>query len=182
MKTRVTAVIVARQGGEHLARTLDALSKQTRQPDVILAVDNSPKQNASAQFQAFGVSQVLVGKGRLSFGEALDVAARAFPAVTGPDDLLWFLAQDSAPEPTALSELIGALEVAPSVAMVGPKQMDWDRPDYIREYGLTLAQGGRTISLVTDELDQAQHDQMSDVMGVGGNGMLVRQQVWSELG
>lgn len=182
MKTRVTAVIVARQGGEHLARTLDALSKQTRQPDVILAVDNSPKQNASAQFQAFGVSQVLAGKGRLSFGEALDVAARAFPAVTGPDDLLWFLAQDSAPEPTALAELIGALEVAPSVAVVGPKQMDWERPDYIREYGLTLAQGGRTISLVTDELDQAQHDQMSDVMGVGGNGMLVRQHVWSELG
>jgi GT2 family glycosyltransferase len=36
MKTRVTAVIVARQGGEHLARTLDALSKQTRKPDVKL--------------------------------------------------------------------------------------------------------------------------------------------------
>jgi hypothetical protein len=29
-------VIVARQGGEHLARTLDALSKQTRKPDVKL--------------------------------------------------------------------------------------------------------------------------------------------------
>ncbi len=182
MKTRVTAVIVARQGGEHLARTLAAVSQQTRRPDIILAVDNSPKQNASAQFQAAGVSQVLVGKGRLSYGEALEVAARAFPAVTGTDDFLWFLGQDSAPEPTALTELVGALEISPSVAIVGPKQMDWERPDYIREYGLTMAQNGRTISLVIDELDQAQHDQVSDVMAVGANGMLVRQQVWTELG
>lgn len=181
MKTRVTAIIVARQGGEHLARTLDALSKQTRRPDIVLAVDNSTKNNAAAQLQAFGAAQVLTGGGRLSFGEALDVAARAFPAVSGPDEYLWFLAQDSAPEPTALAELIGALEVSPSVAVVGPKQMDWDRPDYIREYGLTMAQGGRTISLVVDELDQAQHDLVSDVMGVGANGMLVRQQVWEEL-
>jgi GT2 family glycosyltransferase len=181
MKTRVTAIIVARQGGEHLARTLDALSKQTRRPDIVLAVDNSPKSTAAAQLQSFGASQVLSGGGRLSFGEALDVAARAFPAVTGPDEFLWFLAQDSAPEPTALAELVGALEVSPSVAVAGPKQMDWERPDYIREYGLTLARSGRTISLVVDELDQAQHDLVSDVMAVGGNGMLVRQQVWQDL-
>jgi len=181
MKTRVTAIIVARQGGEHLARTLEALSKQTRRPDIVLAVDNSSKGTAAAQLQSFGASQVLSGGGRLSFGEALDVAARAFPAVTGPDEFLWFLAQDSAPEPTALAELVGALEVSPSVAVAGPKQMDWERPDYIREYGLTLAQSGRTISLVTDELDQAQHDLVSDVMAVGANGMLVRQQVWQDL-
>lgn len=181
MKTRVTAVVVARQGGEHLARTLDALSKQTRKPDVILAVDNSTKESAKAQLQSFGANQVLPGGGRVSFGEALDIAARGFPAVTGTEDFLWFLAQDSAPEPTALAELVGALEVSPSVAVVGPKQMDWERPDTIREFGLTLSQGGRTISLVTDELDQGQHDLVSDVLAVGGNGMLVRQKVWEEL-
>ncbi|MDH6531823.1 GT2 family glycosyltransferase [Aurantimicrobium minutum] len=182
MKTRVTAIIVARQGGEHLARTLDALAKQTRRPDIVIAVDNSTKVTAQAQLQVFGPSQVLRGGGKLSYGEALDVAAKAFPAVTGPDDFLWFLAQDSAPAPDALAQLIGALEVSPSVAIAGPKQMDWERPDYIREYGVTLAQGGRTISLVVDELDQAQHDLVSDVMAVGANGMLVRQQVWEQLG
>lgn len=182
MKTRVTAIVVARQGGEHLARTLDALSKQTRQPDVVIAIDNSAKETAKPQLATFGAAQVLTASGRISYGEALEIASRTFPAVTGPSDFLWFLAQDSAPLPSALAELVGALEVSPSVAIVGPKQMDWNEPDQIREYGLTLTTGGRTVSLVTNELDQAQHDHLSDVMAVGANGMLVRQQVWNDLG
>jgi hypothetical protein len=60
--------------------------------------------------------------------------------------------------------------------------MDWEAPDHIREFGLTLTRGGRTVSLVTDELDQGQHDVLSDVMAVGANGMLMRQTLWHELG
>ena len=181
MKTRVTAVLVVRQGGEHLARTLDAIRQLDRKPDVLIAVDNSAKHSASAQLTAFGPSQVLTGSPKLSFGESLELAAKSFPAATGPDDYLWFLAQDSAPTPSSLSALLAALEVSPSVAVAGPKQMDWDDVEMIHEFGLSLSPGGRTISLVHEELDQGQHDQMSDVLAVGGNGMLVRQQVWSAL-
>jgi len=181
MKTRVTAILIARDGGDHLARTLDAIRQQIRMPDILLVVDNSAKEAARAQLNAFGASLVIPGSPKFSLGESLEVAGRSFPAAEGPDDYLWFLAQDSAPAPSALAELLAALEVAPSVAVAGPKQMGWDDPDYIHEFGLTLAQGGRTISLVHDELDQGQHDQMSDVLAVGGNGMLVRQQVWAQL-
>ena len=182
MKTRVTAVLVVRQGGEHLARTLDAIRQLDRKPDVLIAVDNSPKQSASAQLTAFGPSQILTGSPKLSFGESLELAGKSFPAATGPEDFLWLLAQDSAPAPAALSGLLAALEVSPSVAVAGPKQMDWDDVEMIHEFGLSLSPGGRTISLVHEELDQGQHDQMSDVLAVGGNGMLVRQQVWAQLG
>ena len=181
MKTRVTAVLVVRQGGEHLARTLDAIRQLDRKPDVLIAVDNSAKQSASAQLTAFGPSQILTGSPKLSFGESLELAGKSFPAATGPEDFLWMLAQDSAPAPAALSGLLAALEVSPSVAVAGPKQMDWDDVEMIHEFGLSLSPGGRTISLVHEELDQGQHDQMSDVLAVGGNGMLVRQQVWTQL-
>jgi len=182
MKTRVIAVLVVREGGDHLARTLEGIRRQTRKPDVLLVVDNSAKEAARAQLNAFGASLVIPGSPKFSFGESLEVASRSFPAVESGDDYLWFLAQDSAPTSSALAELLAALEVAPSVAIAGPKQMNWEDPDYIHEFGLTLSQGGRTISLVHDELDQGQHDQMSDVLAVGGNGMLLRQQLWVELG
>lgn len=181
MKARVTAVLVVRQGGEHLARTLDAIRRLERKPDVLIAVDNSVKQGANAQLTTFGPSQILTGSPKLSFGESIELASTSFSAIEGPDDYLWFLAQDSAPTPHSLSELLAALEVSPSVAVAGPKQMDWDDVEMIHEFGLSLSPGGRTISLVHDELDQGQHDHMSDVLAVGANGLLVRHEVWSDL-
>ena len=181
MNPRVTAIIVAQSGGEHLARTLEALRQQTRRPDVVVAVDNSAKGSANAELRAFGPAQIISVSDKISFGEAAELAVRVVPSASGPDDFLWLLAQDSAPRPDALAALVGALEVSPSVAIAGPKQLDWDAPDHIREFGLTLTRGGRTVSLVTDELDQGQHDQLSDVLAVGANGMLVRQSVWQEL-
>ncbi len=182
MNPRVTAIIVAQQGGEHLARTLDALRAQTRKPNIVLAVDNSAKSTAAEDFRNFGPTQIISVGEKISFGEAVDLASRVVPVASGPDEFFWLLAQDSAPEPQALAALLGALEVSPSVAIAGPKQMDWDAPDHIREFGLTLTRGGKTVSLVTDELDQGQHDQLSDVMAVGANGMLMRQSLWHELG
>ena len=182
MNPRVTAIIVAQQGGEHLARTLEALRGQSRRPDIVLAVDNSAKGTAKADFLALAPAQIISLSDKISYGEAVELASRVVPVAASPDDFLWLLAQDSAPEPDALAALLGALEVSPSVGIAGPKQMDWRAPDRIREFGLTLTRGGKTISLVIDELDQGQHDQLSDIMAVGANGMLLRQSLWHELG
>ena len=163
MNPRVTAIIVAQQGGDHLARTLEALRGQSRRPDIVLAVDNSAKGTAKADFLALAPAQIISLSDKISYGEAVELASRVIPVAASPDDFLWLLAQDSAPEPDALAALLGALEVSPSVGIAGPKQMDWQAPDQIREFGLTLTRGGKTVSLVTDELDQGQHDQLSDI-------------------
>jgi len=182
MNPRVTAIIVAQQGGEHLTRTLEALRQQTRRPDIVLAVDNSAKGTAKADFLSFAPAQIISVSDKISYGEAVELATRVIPVAASPDHFLWLLAQDSAPAPDALAALLGALEVSPSVGIAGPKQMDWEHPDHIREFGLTLTHGGKTVSVVTDELDQGQHDQLSDIMAVGANGMLMRQSLWHELG
>ncbi|MBK5239322.1 MAG: hypothetical protein JJE28_09495, partial [Actinomycetales bacterium] len=145
MNPRVTAIIVAQQGGEHLARTLEALRSQTRRPDIVLAVDNSARGTAKAELLAFGPAQIISMSDKISFGEAVELATRVIPVAASPDDFLWLLAQDSAPAPDALAALLGALEVSPSVGIAGPKQMDWAAPDHIREFGLTLTRGGRTV-------------------------------------
>lgn len=124
----------------------------------------------------------LVTTGALDFGTAVDRALTVAAPAESDNDWLWLLAHDNAPQPAALQALLGAVEIAPSVAVAGPKLMRWNEPDVIAEYGETMTYYGSSIALVEGELDQAQHDVRSDVLGVAAGGMLVRRSLWSALG
>ncbi|TFC86100.1 glycosyltransferase [Cryobacterium sp. TMT3-29-2] len=182
MHARVTAILVARNGAKHLERTLEALSRQTRQPDVVITVDCGSTDTTAALLAAHAPTHFISADAGISFGEAIAAAVRVIAPVENDREMLWLLAQDSAPEPGALAALLGELEIAPSVAVAGPKVMDWDAGDYIHEFGQSLTPGGATVTLVESELDQGQHDGMSDVLGVSAGGMLVRHLVWQQLG
>ena len=182
MHARVTAILVARNGAKHLKRTLEALSRQTRQPDVVIMVDCGSTDNTAALLAAYGPTHFISADAGLTFGEAIATAVRVVAPPESDREMLWLLAQDSAPEPGALAALLGELEIAPSVAVAGPKVMHWDAGDYIHDFGQSLTPGGATVTLVESELDQGQHDGMSDVLGVSAGGMLVRHIVWQQLG
>ncbi|TFB53984.1 glycosyltransferase [Cryobacterium sp. Sr3] len=182
MHARVTAILVARNGAKHLDRTLEALSRQTRQPDVVITVDCGSTDTTAALLAAYAPTHFISADAGLSFGEAIVTAERVIAPAESDSEMLWLLAQDSAPEPDALTALLGELEIAPSVAVAGPKVMDWDAGDYIHEFGQSLTPGGATVTLVESELDQGQHDGMGDVLAVSAGGMLVRHLVWQQLG
>ncbi|MDN4639319.1 glycosyltransferase family 2 protein [Agreia sp. PsM10] len=181
MRARVTAVLVASNGADYLPRTLDALKAQTRQPDSLIVVDVGSSDETPALLSAALPTHFISASGRLSFGTAVAHALGVVPPPADENEWLWLLAHDTAPEPDALAALLAAVEVNPSVAAAGPKQMDWEHPDYISEFGETLTRFGATYSMAETELDQAQHDRMSDVLGVGAAGMLVRHTVWNDL-
>ena len=101
---------------------------------------------------------------------------------TGPDEWLWLLPADAAPEPGALARLLAKVEVAPSVVIAGPKLVDADDPTLLRSFGESITDHGVTVSLAEDELDQSQHDTDDDVLGVVLPGMLVRRSMWELLG
>ncbi|MDH6181673.1 GT2 family glycosyltransferase [Microbacteriaceae bacterium SG_E_30_P1] len=180
MQPRVTAVLVARNGAEYLPRTLASIEAQLRRPDEVLVVD-SGSTDASASLLA-GTGSVITTPGRASFGGAVDHALRMGEPQQREDEWVWLLGHDNAPEPGALSALLGAVEVAPSVAIAGPKLMRWDDPTIIAAFGETVTTLGRSVQLVTDELDQAQYDVQSDYLAVAAGGMLVRRSVWTALG
>lgn len=182
MHARVTAILVARNGSKHLERTLEALSRQTRQPDVVITVDCGSTDNTAALLAAYGPTHFISADADLTFGEAIAAAVRVTAPPESDGEMLWLLAQDSAPEPGTLDALLGELEIAPSVAVAGPKVMDWHARDYIHEFGQSMTPGGATVTLVESELDQGQHDGMSDVLAVSAGGMLVRHSVWERLG
>ncbi|MBF4633341.1 glycosyltransferase [Agreia pratensis] len=181
MRARVTVVLVASNGADFLPRTLDALKAQTRQPDSLIVVDVGSTDSTPALLSGAMPTHFIQASGRLSFGTAVAHALGVVPPPADENEWLWLLAHDTAPEPDALAALLAAVEVNPSVAAAGPKQMDWEHPDYISEFGETLTRFGATYAMAETELDQAQHDRMSDVLGVGAAGMLVRHTVWNDL-
>ncbi len=96
---------------------------------------------------------------------------------------LWLLHDDCEPAPDALEQLLrGAAEVN-SAAVLGPKIMDWADRQVILEAGVTIDTAGRRITgIEAREVDQGQHDGDRDSLAVGSAGMLVRRDVWDEVG
>ncbi|MFJ6679915.1 glycosyltransferase [Microbacterium sp. NPDC091382] len=182
MPARVHAILVVRPHGRgprdlHLSRTLRALAAQTRRVDALTVVLCGPDEALKKLASESGAEAVIVTGRATGFADALRLAQRR---LTG--DAVWLLAQDTAPAPDALARLAGALETAPSVALAAPKLVSWDDPSRIVSLGVTMTRTGRTVGLADGELDQGQHDTGEDVLGADIRGVLVRAQVWQDLG
>ncbi|UFU12988.1 glycosyltransferase family 2 protein [Curtobacterium sp. C1] len=184
-RPRVTAVLVTANGGEHLDRTIDGLVGQTRHPENLVVVDLGSTDGSTADIALGGSAELVRLPAGRPFGEAVARGEREAPVA--PDDepaeeWLWILGHDNAPAPTALAEMLSAVEIAPSVVVAGPKLVAVDDPSLIRAFGESTTRAGRSLTLVQDELDQGQHDRHTDVLGVAAAGMLVRRSVWRDLG
>ena len=182
MQARVTAILVARNGAQYLERTIAALRAQTRTPDALVAVDAASTDGSADLLMSAVPTQFVSAQGRSSFGSAVRQSLTAIGPAASDDEWLWLLDADNAPAPDALAALLGAVEIAPSVAIAGPKLMRWDAPDVIAAFGESMTTRGATVQLVTNELDQAQHDRSSDLLAVAAGGMLVRRTVFAALG
>ncbi|MGW9167687.1 glycosyltransferase [Agromyces sp. NPDC055658] len=182
MFPRVTAVLVVHHGGDHLRQTLEAIRSQERAPDALVVVLTEADTVAREQIAKISPTHFVDLSQRLSFGEAVRAADGVLDEPDSDGDALWLLAEDSAPAPDALARLVATLETAKSVAIAGPKLVEWHEPDRIARFGRSVTRLGRSVTLVADELDQGQHDGMSDVLGLDPAAILVRHSVWRTLG
>ncbi|MFI0232144.1 glycosyltransferase [Streptomyces sp. NPDC017086] len=105
-----------------------------------------------------------------------------------PVQWLWLLHDDCAPEPDALAQLLrvvdNELELGrDDVAVVGPKLRGWYDRRQLLEVGVSIANSGRRwTGLDRREQDQGQHDHVRAVLSVSTAGMLVRRDVFEQLG
>jgi GT2 family glycosyltransferase len=178
MKPSVVAVVVSHDESEFLARTLAALKAQTRSVDRIILVDTSTDNKNVEMANAAGLTNILKLDSKTPLNQSLHFATQNLVDV----DWVWILHDDSAPEVNALAEMLRAVELSPSVAVAGPKLVDWNDSRVVNQLGLTLTPLGDLFSIVSGELDQSQHDDVDDVMAVGTAAVLVRTDVWRELG
>ncbi len=189
---RVSAVLVAHDGGRWLAETLRALARQTRPAQYAVAVDvGSEDESPDLLLQAVAEDHLVTVPRSSGFGASVaagvlrldELRAGARPAPPGTVEWVWLLHDDFAPEPTALEALLDAAEDMPSAVVLGPKARDWDDPRLLVEVGVTIDRAGRReTGLERREYDQGQHDAVRDVLAVGTAGCLVRRDVWDELG
>ncbi|MGW3172771.1 glycosyltransferase [Streptomyces sp. NPDC001153] len=105
-----------------------------------------------------------------------------------PVQWLWLLHDDCAPDPDALAELLrvvdNELELGrDDVAVVGPKLRGWYDRRQLLEVGVSIANSGRRwTGLDRREQDQGQHDHVRTVLSVSSAGMLIRRDVFEQLG
>lgn len=172
MATQITAILVVHDEAILAQRALHAIENQTVSPDRILVIDSS---KAPIDLQpTVRVSQ----KARL--GEIVNAAVTDLEV--SEEHWIWLVHDDSEPKPTALFELLKATENSETIALVGPMQLSTQDNRKIVQLGLTLSRFGELISPISGQLDQSQHDRVSDAFAVSTSGMLVRSDVYQKVG
>ncbi|MEJ8657679.1 glycosyltransferase family 2 protein [Streptomyces sp. MS1.AVA.4] len=100
-----------------------------------------------------------------------------------PVQWLWLLHDDCAPAPDALAELLRVADSDEYATIIGPKLRGWYDRKQLLEAGVSIANSGRRwTGLDRREQDQGQHDQIRAVLSVSSAGMLIRRDVFEELG
>lgn len=190
----VTAVLVAHNGSRWLPRVLESLAAMTYRPDRIFAVDTGSSDDTNQMLTSvLGAPSVITAPKSTGFGAAVALGVQeaddvissstqgAWPAER--TEWIWLLHDDSAPAPDALQRLLETAVRRPDAGVIGPKVLSWRGDRQLLEVGLTVTGGGRRhTGLDRKEYDQGQHDTTRDVLAVGSAGMLVRRDVWDELG
>lgn len=173
----VVAVLVARGEAPHLELALAAL-RDTDYPDltvlVIAATDTELRARVAAVMPSAFVRTTEARGFAQGANEALETVAGA--------PFLVFLHDDTICDPAALRLLVEEAYRS-NAAIVGPKVVDVERREILREVGWSVDRFGVPHSDVErDELDQEQHDGVRDVFFVTSICMLVRADLFGELG
>lgn len=197
--TQTIAILVTSGVSPYLNQTLTALALQTRTPQLTLVVNVEATSASTADLQALvqasgltalSHTELINAPEAMNFGQAV---ARAVELIesghyrshvnTNTPLWLWLLHDDSAPQVDCLENLQSATANARSVAMAGPKQVDWDNPGKLLEVGLRVtASARRANEIVPGEIDQGQYDDRVDVLAVGSAGVLVDYHPFIKLG
>jgi GT2 family glycosyltransferase len=191
----VTAVIVAHDGAAWLPQVIESLLEQTRPVQRVVAVDTGSQDRSGSVLSGLLGQPVVFGMDRSTgYGAAV---ARALahrsahvniPGAAGLPahervEWIWLLHDDCEPAADALEQLLRGAAETRSAAVLGPKVMDWADREVILEAGVTIDTAGRRITGIEPrEVDQGQHDGDCDALAVGSAGMLIRRDVWEQVG
>ena len=175
----VVAVVVTSGDAPLLEATIASLAAQDYPSLSVLVFDNAteadPTPRIAAALPTAYVRRLPENRG---FGAAANVALQAVEGAT----FLLFCHDDVALDPDAVSVLVEEAYRS-NAAIVGPKLVDYDRPEVLVEVGMSVDHYGVPFSAIEPgEIDQEQHDGVRDVFFVSHATMLVRADLFKEFG
>lgn len=175
----VVAVVVTHDPGDWFEAVLEGLAAQDYPMLSVLVIDagstDDPTDRVAAVLPDAHVH-------RLGANPGFGAAANEVRAIVHGAAFYLLCHDDVAFQPGAVRELV--LEAFRSNAgIVGPKLVMWDEPGRILQAGMSVDKTGHEIPLVErGELDQEQHDAVSDVFCIPGGATLVRADLFEALG
>ena len=189
----VTVVIVAHDAARLLPGLVGAVRGQTCPVQRVVGVDTGSQDRGGAVLtELLGQDAVFGMEQDTGYGAAVARAlrhpaaggpARPDPGPPGTVEWVWLLHDDCEPAVDALEQLLAGASRSRSAAVLGPKLKDLSDRRVVREAGLTTDRAGRRLTGVEPgEIDQGQHDGGRAVLAVSSAGMLVRRDVWEQLG
>ena len=118
-------------------------------------------------------------RGNPGFGPAANTVAQF---VEGDNGFFCFCHDDVALDPDAIRVMVEELYRS-NAGIVGPKLVTWDNPRILQDVGLDVDRFGQPASRVeVGEVDQEQHDAVTDVFAVPSACFLVRADLFRALG
>ncbi len=174
----VAAVVVAHNPGDWFEETLESLALQDYEELKIAVVDAAGTGLESVVKQTVSDAVMIDAPSSRGFSDA---ANAVFGAGLDADYLL-ICHDDVALAPDVVSTLV-AEALRSRASVVAPKLVDWDRPEVIRQAGYDVDRFGFGADRASaGELDQEQHDRVTDVFAVPSAVMLVRRSLFRLLG
>lgn len=174
----VAAVVVTRNPGPWLERALQSLGSQDYPSLAVLVVDAASEEDPGDRItgalpDAF-VRRVPQSDFAAAANEALYTVRNATFLLVCHDDVVF----DPGVVRLMLEEAYRS-----NAGIVGPKIVDADNPEVLLEVGRSIDRFGNPhTGIEPGELDQAQHDGVRDVFYVSDAAMLVRTDLFHELG
>ena len=178
----VLVVLVVKDGAEWLPRCLHGLSRQTYPRLGVIAIDNgSTDESVNLLEGTLGAARVIPLNRNLGFPGAVAAALRS--DVAQQSDYVLLMHDDTVLAPNAVANLVAAAERIDGVGVVGPKVLDWEEPQVLREIGHSTDRFGYPYSPLDDgEIDQGQYERIRDVLFVSSCAMLVSRALWIRIG
>jgi GT2 family glycosyltransferase len=175
----VVAILITHDPGPWLEAAITSLAAQDYPSLSVLVLDRGSASDPTARIAAI-MPHAFVR--RLATDGGFTTAANeALASVEGATFLL-FCHDDVVFDDTALRMMVEEAYRS-NAGIVGPKLVDHDHPDVLLEVGMSIDHYGVPYSgIEPSEVDQEQHDAVRDVFFVSHAAMLVRADLFRELG
>jgi GT2 family glycosyltransferase len=175
----VVAILVTSDPGPWLEDALESLAAQEYPALSVLVLDNGSSDDLTPRIAA-AMPRAFVRRLDTNIGFAA-AANDAMALVEGATFLL-FCHDDVVLGPDAVSVMVEEAYRS-NAGIVGPKLVDYDHPEVLLEVGMAVDHYGVPFTgIEPGEIDQEQHDAVRDVFFVSDAAMLVRTDLFHELG
>jgi GT2 family glycosyltransferase len=187
-------VVVVHDGARLLPGLVSGVREQTHAVHRVIGVDTGSLDRSGATLSSLIGPDVVFGMDPDTGYGAAVARALQHPAArrpgaapgAGPEpavEWIWLLHDDCEPAADALEQMLRVASRSRSTAVLGPKLKDLADRRVLREAGVTVDRAGRRLTgIEPGELDQGQHDGNRKVLAVSSAGMLIRRDVWDQLG